>query len=50
VIIVLFENLWERKFLEIVRKYGGELRRQDYVSPAELVERARELGVGSQSG
>lgn len=50
VIIVLFENLWERKFLEIVRKYGGELRRQDYVSPAELVERARALGVGSPSG
>jgi len=44
-IIVLFENLWERRFRDIVQKYGGALRRQDYLSPAELVERARVLRI-----
>jgi hypothetical protein len=45
VIIVLFENVWERGFREVVHKYGGELRNQVFIAPEELVARARELGI-----
>ncbi len=45
-LIVLFENVWERRFREIVRAYGGELHNQIFMSPEELVKRARELGMG----
>jgi len=41
---VLFENVWERRFREIVHKYGGELRNQLFMSPEALVKQARELG------
>jgi hypothetical protein len=49
VIIVLFENVWERQFREIVRKYGGSLRAQSFLSPEELVKQARELGIGASA-
>lgn len=42
-IIVLFENVWERQFREVVRKYGGSLLDQRFLSREELVEQAREL-------
>ncbi|MFZ1294428.1 MAG: hypothetical protein WAR81_09490 [Pseudomonadales bacterium] len=42
-IIVLFENVWERHFREVVHKYGGELRAQSFVSPGELVQLASEI-------
>jgi len=42
-IIVLFENVWERQFKDIVHKYGGELLSQRFLSPEELVKQAVEL-------
>jgi hypothetical protein len=45
VVIVLFENVWERRFREIVHKYGGELRNQIFMSREDLVKQARELGI-----
>lgn len=45
VLIVLFENIWERRFKEIVGNYGGTLRAQTFISPEELVKQARGLGL-----
>ncbi len=44
-VIVLFENVWERRFREIVHKYGGELRNQIFMSPEDLVQHASDLGI-----
>ncbi len=45
VLIVLFENVWERRFKEIVGRYGGSLRAQSFMSPEELAKQARELDI-----
>lgn len=45
VLIVLFENVWERRFKEIVGRYGGSLRAQSFMSPEEVATQARELDI-----
>lgn len=42
-IIVLFENVWERRFREIAGKHGGTILSQQLVPSATLVQRAKEL-------
>jgi hypothetical protein len=42
-VITLFENVWERRFREVARKYGGEVREQRLVSSATVAAVAREL-------
>ena len=37
-IIVLFENLWERKFRDIARKYQGDVISQRLIPAAQLIE------------
>lgn len=44
-LIALFENVWERRFKDIVGRYGGSLRAQSFMSPKELAKQARELGI-----
>jgi len=55
VIIVLFENLWERRFREITTKYGGEVIIQKAFEPEriarvgeELAKRGRKAPAGKQ--
>ncbi len=42
-IIVLFENLWERKFREIAAKYEGTVTNQRLISSEMLVRMGKEL-------
>jgi hypothetical protein len=44
-IIILFENVWERRFKTVARKYGGELIKQRLISSADLTNAARELAT-----
>ncbi|MDD1665812.1 MAG: C39 family peptidase [Methanomicrobiales archaeon] len=48
VIIILFENLWERRFREITRKYKGELIVQKAFVPEQIVRMGKELAEGSR--
>ena len=51
-LIVLFENLWERKFREITRKYGGEVIVQRAYVPEQIARAGRELveSAGTDTG
>jgi len=42
-LIVLFENVWERKFKEIAKKYNGAIINQRLISPQALAKLASEL-------
>jgi predicted double-glycine peptidase len=42
-IIGLFENVWERRFKEVVGQHAGEVTNQRLVSPEALAKAAREL-------
>ena len=42
-IIILFENVWERKFKAITESHGGSLIRQRLVAPDDLARVANEL-------
>ena len=42
-IIVLFENLWERRFREITKKYKGEVIEQRAYVPAQIARVGEEL-------
>jgi uncharacterized protein len=42
-LIVLFENLWERKFREAMRKLGGTVTNQRLITPEDLERSAKEL-------
>jgi len=44
-VIVLFENVWERRFRQVVHKYGGELINQRFASPETLLRAASELAL-----
>ena len=44
-IVALFENVWERKFKEITRQYGGAVVTQKLVSPSELAKAASGLSA-----
>jgi predicted double-glycine peptidase len=44
-LVVLFENLWERKFKEIARKSGGTVANQTLITAEALEQAARELGA-----
>jgi predicted double-glycine peptidase len=45
-IIILFENLWERRFREITRKYQGELIIQKAFVPEQIAKMGEELAKG----
>ena len=47
-IIVLFENLWERRFREITRKYKGEVIVQRAYVPAQIARVGEELAKGGR--
>jgi hypothetical protein len=47
-IIVLFENVWERKFKDFAKKYGGAVADQRLISSAALATAARDLGAAGQ--
>jgi predicted double-glycine peptidase len=42
-IIILFENAWERKFKDVVKRYGGTVVTQRLIAPAALAQAARAL-------
>jgi predicted double-glycine peptidase len=42
-IILLFENVWERKLKEIAKRHGGSLVQQKLIAPSTLAQAAREL-------
>jgi predicted double-glycine peptidase len=46
-IILLLENVWERKLKDIAKRYGGSLVEQRLISPAALAETARQLTATS---
>jgi uncharacterized protein len=48
-IIILFENVWERKFKDIARKHNGAVVSQRLLSPTALAKVADELGQESNS-
>ena len=43
-IIVLFENVWERRFREVVREHGGVVIGQRFSGPEALEEALRAIG------
>lgn len=43
VVIVLFHNLWERRFRDVAGKYGGVVSRQSLVTSASVAAASREL-------
>jgi predicted double-glycine peptidase len=47
-IIVLFENLWERRFREITKKYKGEVVEQRAFVPAQIARVGEELARGGR--
>jgi hypothetical protein len=49
-IIILFENLWERRFREIVTKYKGELIVQKAILPEDLEQLGRDLAEAGKKG
>jgi hypothetical protein len=44
-IIVLFENVWERKFKAVAQKHGGALVNQRLITSAALAKAAHELAA-----
>ncbi len=48
-IIVLFENVWERRFKEVAKKYDGVVVGQRLISPAALANAASGLAAAGQS-
>jgi hypothetical protein len=44
-LILLFENTWERKFKEVVKKYDGALINQRLITSEALVKATRELSA-----
>jgi hypothetical protein len=42
-IVILFENMWERKLRDAVGSYGGSIVRQSLVTPEVLAETASKL-------
>jgi len=42
-IILLFENVWERKLKDIAKQHGGSLIEQRLIAPSGLAKAAREL-------
>jgi uncharacterized protein len=45
-IILLFENVWERRFKDVAKKYGGAIVSQRLISSDALAKAARELTTG----
>jgi predicted double-glycine peptidase len=43
VMLTLFENVWERRFREVARKYGGEVSEERLLTSATVAESARRL-------
>jgi len=43
VVIVLFENLWERRFREITKRYGGDVIVQRSFVPEQIARVGKEL-------
>jgi predicted double-glycine peptidase len=43
VMVTLFENVWERRFREVARKYGGAVREQRLVDSGTVAAAARRL-------
>lgn len=43
-LIILFENVWERKFKEIAKKHNGTVVSQRLITPAALAKAAHDLG------
>jgi len=48
-IIVLFENVWERRFKEVAKKYDGVLVGQRLISPQALAKAASDLAAAGRS-
>lgn len=42
-IILLFENVWERKLKDVANRYGGSLIEQRLIAPSGLAKAARDL-------
>jgi predicted double-glycine peptidase len=42
-IILLFENVWERKLKDLAKQHGGSLMEQRLIAPSDLAKAAREL-------
>ena len=48
-IIVLFENVWERRFRKVAKKYDGVVVGQRLISPQALAKAANELAAAGAS-
>jgi uncharacterized membrane protein len=48
-IIILFENVWERKFKDIARKHNGAVVSQRLIAPAALAKVDDDLGQEGKS-
>ena len=48
-IILLFENVWERKLKDIAKQHGGSLIEQRLIAPSGLAKAARELVTAPQT-
>ena len=44
-IVILFENVWERRFREVAQARGGEVLNQRLISPQALAEAAGRLNA-----
>jgi hypothetical protein len=44
-LVVLFENVWERKFREIGRKLGGTVIKQTLITAEDLDQAAKEMSA-----
>jgi hypothetical protein len=45
VLIVFFENLWERRFKDIAKRFDGEVIHQRMITPQALLEAAEQLAA-----
>lgn len=44
-LVVFFENVWERKFRDIAKKFGGQVTNQRLVTPQALAQAVQQLVV-----
>ena len=49
-LVVLFENLWERRFRDVVRGMGGSVTRQTLITAEDLRQAAKELVGAAGAG
>ena len=49
-IIALFENVWEKRFKQAVKKHGGAVTSQQLISPEAAAKAASEIAADGPTG